>query len=152
MSLLEAIDIKRKMYFEYEGAPYHVLDVEVSATKKTNLDRLLEVIGLQSEILDLKANPDREAGGMVVEAQLDKGRGPVATVLVQRGTLKLGDIFVAGSAWGRVRALVNDKGEPTRLALAAHAWGEPVPRTRAAAARLAAKGRNLLEKCKLQKD
>ena len=86
------------------------LEVEVSALKGTNLDRLLEVILLQSEVLDLKANPDREAGGMVVEAQLDKGRGPVATVLVQRGTLKLGDIFVAGSAWGRVRALVNDKG------------------------------------------
>jgi translation initiation factor IF-2 len=86
------------------------LEVEVSALKGTNLDRLLDVILLQSEVLDLKANPDREAGGMVVEAQLDKGRGPVATVLVQRGTLKLGDIFVAGSAWGRVRALVNDKG------------------------------------------
>ena len=86
------------------------LEVEVSALKGTNLDKLLEVILLQSEVLDLKANPDREAGGMVVEAQLDKGRGPVATVLVQRGTLKLGDIFVAGSAWGRVRALVNDKG------------------------------------------
>ncbi|PZF75803.1 translation initiation factor IF-2 [Aestuariivirga litoralis] len=86
------------------------LEVEVSALKGTNLDKLLDVILLQSEVLDLKANPDREAGGMVVEAQLDKGRGPVATVLVQRGTLKLGDIFVAGSAWGRVRALVNDKG------------------------------------------
>jgi translation initiation factor IF-2 len=86
------------------------LEVEVSALKGTNLDKLLEVILLQSEVLDLKANPDREAGGMVVEAQLDKGRGPVATVLVQRGTLKLGDIFVAGSAWGRVRALINDKG------------------------------------------
>ena len=86
------------------------LEVEVSALKGTNLDKLLEVILLQAEVLDLKANPDREAGGMVVEAQLDKGRGPVATVLVQRGTLKLGDIFVAGSAWGRVRALVNDKG------------------------------------------
>jgi translation initiation factor IF-2 len=86
------------------------LEVEVSALKGTNLDRLLEIILLQAEVLDLKANPDREAGGMVVEAQLDKGRGPVATVLVQRGTLKLGDIFVAGSAWGRVRALVNDKG------------------------------------------
>ena len=93
------------------------LEVEVSALKGTNLDRLLEVILLQSEVLDLKANPDREAGGMVVEAQLDKGRGPVATVLVQRGTLKLGDIFVAGSAWGRVRALVNDKGQQVKEAL-----------------------------------
>jgi translation initiation factor IF-2 len=92
------------------------LEVEVSALKGTNLDRLLEVILLQAEVLDLKANPDREAGGMVVEAQLDKGRGPVATVLVQRGTLKLGDIFVAGSAWGRVRALVNDKGQQVKEA------------------------------------
>ena len=86
------------------------IEVEVSALKGTNLDKLLDMILLQAEVLDLKANPDREAGGMVIEAQLDKGRGPVATVLVQRGTLKLGDIFVAGSAWGRVRALVNDKG------------------------------------------
>ena len=92
------------------------LEVEVSALKGTNLDKLLDVILLQSEVLDLKANPDREAGGMVVEAQLDKGRGPVATVLVQRGTLKLGDIFVAGSAWGRVRALVNDKGQQVKQA------------------------------------
>ncbi len=93
------------------------LDVEVSATKGTNLDRLLDTILLQAEVLDLKANPDREAGGLVVEAQLDKGRGPVATVLVQRGTLRLGDIFVAGSAWGRVRALINDKGEQVKEAL-----------------------------------
>jgi translation initiation factor IF-2 len=92
------------------------LDVEVSALKGTNLDRLLETILLQSEVLDLKANPNREASGMVVEAQLDKGRGPVATVLVQRGTLHLGDIFVAGSAWGRVRALINDKGEQIKEA------------------------------------
>ena len=92
------------------------LDVEVSALKGTNLDKLLETILLQAEVLDLKANPDREASGLVVEAQLDKGRGPVATVLVQRGTLKLGDIFVAGSAWGRVRALVNDKGEQIKEA------------------------------------
>ncbi|NJM30837.1 MAG: translation initiation factor IF-2 [Rhizobiales bacterium] len=92
------------------------LDVEVSAMKGTNLDKLLETILLQAEVLDLKANPDREAGGMVVEAQLDKGRGPVATVLVERGTLRLGDIFVAGSAWGRVRALVNDKGEQIKEA------------------------------------
>jgi translation initiation factor IF-2 len=92
------------------------LDVEVSALKGTNLDKLLETILLQAEVLDLKANPRREAGGLVVEAQLDKGRGPVATVLVQRGTLRLGDIFVAGSAWGRVRALVNDKGEQIKEA------------------------------------
>jgi translation initiation factor IF-2 len=93
-----------------------VLDVEVSAIKGTNLDKLLETILLQAEVLDLKANPTREAGGLVVEAQLDKGRGPVATVLVQRGTLKHGDIFVAGSSWGRVRALVNDKGEQVKEA------------------------------------
>jgi translation initiation factor IF-2 len=93
-----------------------VLDVEVSAVKGTNLDRLLETILLQAEVLDLKANPNREASGLVVEAQLDKGRGPVATVLVQRGTLKLGDLFVAGSAWGRVRALVNDQGEQIKQA------------------------------------
>ncbi len=93
-----------------------VLDVEVSALKGTNLDRLLETILLQAEVLDLKANPDREAGGLVVEAQLDKGRGPVATVLVQRGTLRLGDIFVAGSAWGRVRALVNERGDTLKEA------------------------------------
>ncbi len=99
-----------------EGMGGEALDVEVSAMKGTNLDRLLETILLQAEVLDLKANPDREAGGMVVEAQLDKGRGPVATVLVQRGTLRLGDIFVAGSAWGRVRALINDKGEQVKEA------------------------------------
>ena len=87
-----------------------VLDVEVSATKKTNLDKLLEGIGLQSEILELKANPDRPAEGTVIEAKLDRGRGPVATVLVQRGTLKVGDIIVAGAEWGRVRALVSDTG------------------------------------------
>jgi translation initiation factor IF-2 len=92
------------------------LEVEVSALKGTNLDKLLDTILLQAEVLDLKANPDREAGGLVVEAQLDKGRGPVATVLVQRGTLRLGDIFVAGSAWGRVRALINDKGEQVKEA------------------------------------
>jgi translation initiation factor IF-2 len=87
-----------------------VLDVEVSATKKTNLDHLLESLGLQAEILDLKANPNRPAEGTVIEARLDRGRGPVATVLVQRGTLKVGDIIVAGAEWGRVRALVSDSG------------------------------------------
>ena len=88
-----------------------VQEVQISALKHTNLDKLLEAILLQAEILELKANPHRSADGVVIEAKLDKGRGPVATVLVQRGTLELGDIFVAGSAWGRVRALVNDKGE-----------------------------------------
>jgi len=87
-----------------------VLDVEVSATKKLNIDRLLEAIGLQAEILDLKANPNRPAEGTVIEAKLDRGRGPVATVLVQRGTLRGGEIVVAGAEWGRVRALVSDTG------------------------------------------
>ena len=93
-----------------------VVDVELSATKKTNIDKLLEMIGLQAEILDLKANPTRAAEGTVIEAKLDRGRGPVATVLVQRGTLHVGDIIVAGAEWGRVRALVNDKGEPVQEA------------------------------------
>jgi translation initiation factor IF-2 len=88
-----------------------VVDVELSATKKTNIDKLLEMIGLQAEILDLKANPSRAAEGTVIEAKLDRGRGPVATVLIQRGTLHIGDLIVAGAEWGRVRALVNDKGE-----------------------------------------
>jgi translation initiation factor IF-2 len=87
-----------------------VVDVELSAIKKTNIDRLLEMIGLQAEILDLKANPERPAEGTVIEAKLDRGRGPVATVLIQRGTLHVGDIIVAGAEWGRVRALVNDTG------------------------------------------
>ena len=92
------------------------LDVEVSATKRTNLDKLLETILLQAEILDLQANPDRPAEGTVVEAKLDRGRGPVATVLVQRGTLRVGDIIVAGAEWGRVRALIDDRGEQVREA------------------------------------
>ncbi|WP_323781493.1 translation initiation factor IF-2 [Thalassovita sp.] len=88
-----------------------VQDVEVSAVTGQGLDELLESIALQAEILELKANPDRAAEGAVIEAQLDIGRGPVATVLVQKGTLKQGDIFVVGEQWGRVRALVDDKGE-----------------------------------------
>ncbi|WP_380056044.1 translation initiation factor IF-2 [Falsihalocynthiibacter sp. SS001] len=87
-----------------------VQDVEVSAINGTGLDELLEAIALQAELLDLKANPDRAASGAVIEAQLDVGRGPVATVLVQNGTLNQGDIFVVGEQWGRVRALVDDKG------------------------------------------
>ncbi|MBS7544562.1 translation initiation factor IF-2 [Ancylobacter oerskovii] len=86
------------------------LEVEVSAKAHTNLDKLLEAISLQAEVLDLKANPDREAEGTVIEAKLDRGRGPVATVLVQRGTLHVGDIVVAGAEMGRVRALISDKG------------------------------------------
>jgi translation initiation factor IF-2 len=97
---------------QVESLGGEVLDVEVSATKKLNLDRLLETIGLQAEILELKANPQRAAEGTVIEAKLDRGRGPVATVLVQRGTLKPGDIVVAGAEWGRVRALVSDTGMP----------------------------------------
>ncbi|WP_101066830.1 translation initiation factor IF-2 [Roseovarius salinarum] len=88
-----------------------VQDVEVSAQSGQGLDELLESIALQAEILELKANPDRVAEGAVIEAQLDVGRGPVATVLVQKGTLKRGDIFVVGEQWGKVRALMNDRGE-----------------------------------------
>jgi translation initiation factor IF-2 len=86
------------------------LEVDVSAKQKTNLAKLLDVIALQAEVLELKANPNRPAEGTVIEARLDRGRGPVATVLVQRGTLKPGDIVVAGAEWGRVRALVSDTG------------------------------------------
>jgi translation initiation factor IF-2 len=84
--------------------------IEVSATKKLNLDKLEEAILLQAEVLELKANPSRMADGVVVEAKLDPGRGSVATVLVQRGTLKVGDVLVAGAVWGRVRRLVDDHG------------------------------------------
>ena len=93
-----------------------VQDVEVSATTGQGLDDLLEAIALQAEILDLKANPDRPAEGAVIEAQLDVGRGPVATVLVQKGTLRQGDVFVVGEQWGRVRAMENDKGERVKEA------------------------------------
>ena len=93
-----------------------VQDVEVSAAKKTGLDKLLEAIQLQAEILEIKANPDRAAEGAVIEARLDKGRGPVATVLVQRGTLKVGDIFVVGSVSGKVRAMLDDKGKQIKEA------------------------------------
>ena len=88
-----------------------VLDVEVSAVTGEGLDKLLENITLQAELLELRANPDRAADGAVIEAKLDVGRGPVATVLVQNGTLRRGDIFVVGEQWGRVRALINDQGE-----------------------------------------
>ncbi len=87
-----------------------VLSVEVSAKKRINLDKLIEAILLQAEILDLKANPNHSAEGAIIEAKMEKGRGSVATVLVQRGTLKQGDIFVAGNNWGRVRALTNEYG------------------------------------------
>ena len=87
-----------------------VLEIEVSAKEKRNLDKLLDMIALQAEVLELKANPNRAAEGTVIEARLDRGRGPVATVLVQRGTLRPGEIVVAGSEWGRVRALMSDTG------------------------------------------
>ncbi len=92
------------------------LEIEVSATKQINLDKLLDAIALQAEVLDLKADATRLAEGTVIEARLDRGRGPVATVLVQRGTLKHGDIVVAGSQWGRVRALLDDQGKPVKTA------------------------------------
>jgi translation initiation factor IF-2 len=91
-------------------------DVEVSATQKMGLDRLTEAISLQAELLDLKANPDRTAEGTVIESRLDRGRGPVATVLVQKGTLKQGEIVVAGAEWGRVRAMLDDKGRALSVA------------------------------------
>jgi len=94
-----------------EAMSGEVQDVEVSAKTGKGIDKLLEAIALQSELLDLKANPNRSATAAVIEAKLDVGRGPVATVLVQNGTLKKGDIFVVGEQWGKVRALINDKGE-----------------------------------------
>ncbi|MAI49519.1 MAG: translation initiation factor IF-2, partial [Rhodospirillaceae bacterium] len=93
-----------------------ILSVEVSALKKTNLDKLEEAIILQSEMLEIQANPDRNAQGVVVEAKIETGRGSVATVLVQRGTLKVGDIVVAGAEWGKVRALIDDTGSRTKSA------------------------------------
>src|SRR3954452_8533641 len=96
---------------QVESLGGEVVDVEVSAKNKTNLDKLLEMIALQAELLDLKTDSSRPAEGTVIEAKLDRGRGPVAPVLVQRGTLKVGDIIVAGAEMGRVRALINDQGE-----------------------------------------
>ena len=99
-----------------ESMSGETLEIEVSALKKTGIDKLLEAIHLQAELLELKANPDRSAEGVIIEAKLERGRGPVGTVLVQRGTLKVGDIIVAGMAWGRVRALIDDQGEPVAQA------------------------------------
>jgi translation initiation factor IF-2 len=93
-----------------ENVGGEVLSVEVSALARTNLDKLEEAILLQSEVLELKSNPNADASGTVIEAKIDRGRGPVATLLVQRGTLQVGDIFVAGNEWGRVRALIDDHG------------------------------------------
>ncbi len=99
-----------------ESMSGETLEVPVSALKRTNLDKLLESLALQAELLELRANPDRSAEGFVIEAKLERGRGPVGTLLVQRGTLQVGDIVVAGTAWGRVRALINDKGENVKVA------------------------------------
>jgi translation initiation factor IF-2 len=106
--------LQHEVFVESLGG--EVLDVEVSALKKTNLDKLLEAIDLQAELLELKAVPDGRAQGTVIEAKLDKGRGAVATVLVQRGKLEVGDIVVAGSEWAKVRALINDRGEQVKSA------------------------------------
>lgn len=106
--------LQHEVFVESMGG--EVLDVEVSAKNKINLDKLLEAVLLQAEILDLKADPSRTAEGVVIEAQLDRGRGSVATVLVQKGTLHPGDIIAAGNEWGRVRALVNDRGEHVKEA------------------------------------
>ena len=94
-----------------------VLDVEISALKKINFDKLEEAIHLQADLLNLKANPNRIARGVVIETKLEKGRGSVATILVQKGTLKIGDIFVSGSEWGKVKALINSNGENVKEAL-----------------------------------
>lgn len=99
-----------------------VLAVEVSAKKRLNLEKLVEAVLLQAEVLDLKANPNRSAVGVVIEAKMEKGRGSVATVLVQKGTLHVGDIFIAGQEWGRVRSMYNDSGKKVEKALPA----EPV--------------------------
>ncbi len=106
--------LQHEVFVESMGG--EVLDVEVSAKNKINLDKLLDAVLLQAEMLDLQADPTRTAEGVVIEAQLDRGRGSVATVLVQKGSLHPGDILVAGSEWGRVRALVNDRGEHVKEA------------------------------------
>ena len=93
-----------------------VLSIDVSAVEGTNLDKLLETVVLQAEILELRANPERPADGVVIESKLERGRGTVATLLIQRGTLRTGDIVVAGSEWGRVRAIVDDGGAQVRSA------------------------------------
>ena len=93
-----------------------ILDVEISALTGKGVDELLETISLQAEMLELTANPDREAEGTVIEAKLDVGRGPVATVLIQNGTLSAANVFVVGEQWGKVRALINDKGKSVKKA------------------------------------
>ena len=106
--------LQHEIFVESMGG--EVLEAEVSAKERMNLDGLLEAILMQSELLELQANPEREADGIVVEAKLDKGRGPVATVLVQHGTLSVGDIVVAGEQWGKVRALLDDKNKKVEIA------------------------------------
>lgn len=106
--------LQHEVFVESMGG--EVLDVEVSALEGTNFDKLEEAIQLQAEMLDLQANPDRNGDGIVVEARLDKGRGSVATILVQRGTLRVGDIFVVGTEWGRIRAMIDDHGRPVKKA------------------------------------
>jgi len=106
--------LQHEVFVETMGGD--ILEVEVSAIEKTNLDKLLDAIMLQAELLELKANPKGPARGIVIEAKLDKGRGAVATMLVQRGELKVGDIVVAGSGSARVRALINDKGKQVKVA------------------------------------
>lgn len=107
--------LQHEVFVESMGGD--TLEVEVSAKTGKNIDKLLEAILLQAEILDLKADPDRTAEGVVIEAQLDRGRGAVATVLIQKGTLHPSDIIVAGDEWGRVRALINDRGEHIKAAM-----------------------------------
>ena len=114
-------------------------DVLVSAKQKTGLDKLIEAILLQAEILDLKSNPNRTAEGTVIESRLDRGRGPVGTMLVQRGTLHQGDIIVAGSEWGRVRAMLDDKGRRSARGRSVRAGGDPRPE-RGAGRRRAVRG------------
>jgi len=106
--------LQHEVFVESMGG--EVLDVEISALKRTNLDKLEEAIQLQAELMGLVANPDRNAEGIVVEARLDRGQGSVATILVQRGTLKVGDTFVCGNEWGRVRAMHNDHGRQVKKA------------------------------------
>ena len=101
----------------------NTLFAEVSAKQKTGIKELLELILLQAEVLELRANPDKPARGIIIEAKLDKGRGPVATLLVQEGTLKAGDVFIAGSQYGRVRAMLNDKGQKIEEARPSHSCG-----------------------------
>jgi len=113
-------DTVRQMLTEYQIVPEEWggsnIFVNVSAKKRLHIDDLLEMILLQADILELKANPDAGASGVVIEAKLDKGRGPIATVLVQRGTLHVGDVLVAGTSYGRVRALVSPKGDTVKTA------------------------------------